>query len=85
MIDRSILSRLDPELEAAVRNAVLTIANSGVLDMQLAIAFESISAGSATEDPTELATRILNYRRENHGIIALKALADDIKKDSRNA
>ena len=85
MLDLSLIRTLEPDLEAAVRNAILTLANSGILDMQLATAFESISAGSVSEDPHELAAKIVRYRQENHGIIALKLLADDIKKESNNA
>lgn len=82
MIDKSLLQQMNPDLEAAVRNAILTIANSGVLDQQLALAFESISHGAVSEDPSELASRILRYRQENHGIIALKQLADEIRNES---
>lgn len=85
MIDRSILNQLEPNLKAAVETSILTLANSGVLQTQLAIAFESISSGSVNEDPADLASRILQYRRENHGIIALVALADELKKESNNA
>jgi hypothetical protein len=85
MIDRSLLRQLPPDLDAAVQNAILTIANSGVVEMQLSQAFESVVSGSVSEDPTELASKILQYRRENHGLIALKELADQLKKESSRA
>ncbi len=85
MIDRAVLDELAPELRAAVESAALTIHNSGVLDRQLSVSFESIVAGATSEDPTVLANRILQYRQENHGILAFQALAETIKKDHRNA
>lgn len=88
MIDRSILNEVgveNPDLQVAVEAAIQTIGNSGVLQRQLDRAFESIASGSVSEDPAELASRILRYRQENHGVIALVALADELKKESRNA
>lgn len=71
MIDQSVLNQLEPDLKAAVQNAILTLANSGVIETQLAIAFESIASGSVSEEPSELAAKILRYRQENNGLIAL--------------
>lgn len=83
MIDRRVLEQLDPDVRIAVESAVLTIGNSGVLDLQLRIAFESIVEGAVNEAPEELTARILRYRQENHGVIGLIAYAEELKKESR--
>lgn len=82
MIDRSLLNELSPDLEAAVISSIKTIHSSGVLEKQLQIAFESIVSGAVDEDSSLLASRILRYRQENHGIIAFMALAVELKKES---
>lgn len=82
MINRSLLTELTPDLQAAVESSVKTIGGSGVLEIQLAQAFESIVSGALDEDADALAARILQYRRENYGIIAFKALADELRNES---
>lgn len=88
MIDRSLLNEIgreNPDLQNAIESSVKLIGNSGVLERQLALAFESIVSGAVDEDPTVLAAKILKYRQENHGVIAFVALADELKKESSNA
>lgn len=55
---------------------------SGVIPLQIAAGFESVAAGAVDEDPATLTARILNYRSQNHGLLALQALSDELRKDS---
>lgn len=82
MIDLSLINELEPELQAAVKNAILTLVNSGIVDTQLSVSFESIASGSVSEEPSELAAKILRYRQESNGLIALKGLAGELKESN---
>lgn len=79
MIEVESFEQLTPDLRRAVRSAMLTICNSGVIKIQQDSNLLRILDGAADEDPTLLANRIIKFRESQYGLDAFLAATQQIK------
>lgn len=79
MIDIESFLELTPDLQHAVKSAMLTICNSGVIKIQQDRNLTRILDGAADEDPHALAARIIKFREGQYGLDAFLAATRQIK------
>lgn len=79
MIDIDSIRALDPGIDQAVANAVLVIANSGVVAIQVATNMERILSGPSEEPVEDLANRILEHRKRQYALDEFMNLAQQLK------
>jgi hypothetical protein len=84
MIDLESFGELTPDQQAAVRSAMLTICNSGVIKIQQDRNYLRILDGAADEDEVSLAKRIIEFRKSQYGLDAFLLATQQIK-DTRDA
>lgn len=83
MISQVILDSLGEGERKVVESAILSLANSGVIQKQKELNYQSILHGSDSEDPSELSERIIEYRRRNVGLDSILELAKRVAGEVR--
>lgn len=81
MFDPDIFESMPDHERIAVRNAIATIATSGIIERQLTRQFERLSEGDESEDIESLSHNILQYRKDSHGLKSLLTLGQHIMKE----
>lgn len=84
MFDPDLIEGLSPDLRESVRQGVLLLASTGVLELQKQRLFARIAEGADNEDKDKLNEQILDYRRQSHGLTALIQFAERIKEEQEN-
>lgn len=82
MIDSDLIDELEPEMRLAVRQALMSLAHSGILHAQRERLFRRVAHGSDTEDSETVAQAVLNYRRVAHGLESLQQAGDALLKEN---
>lgn len=84
MIDLESFNELTPDMRRGVRGAMVTIADSGVIQIQKARNYSRVLVGPADEDPIQLANRIIEFRKSQYGLDAFLE-ATQLVKDIEDA
>lgn len=79
MIDLESFEVLTLDQQAAVRSAMLTICNSGVIKIQQDRNMLRILDGAADEEETSLAKRIIEHRRSQYALDAFLLATQQIR------
>lgn len=79
MIELESFEQLTPDVQSAVRSAMLTICNSGVIKIQQDSNMLRILDGAADEDELSLAKRIIEHRRSQYALDAFLLATQQIK------
>lgn len=73
MIDPDLIETLDNETQIALKNALITLAGSGILRKQMDRELMRLANGSMTENPEILTNEILDYRKRVAGLQILES------------
>jgi hypothetical protein len=84
MIDSHIMEQLEEAEQRIVESAILSLYNSGILELQKRANLASVLHGADDEEPETLAARILQYRKSNTALESFRELGKRIK-DENNA
>jgi hypothetical protein len=68
MIEDSIWAKFDEEYRLAIEQAIMTLANSGILAMQVQVEIQRLVDGDPTQDVDVLAKEILRVRADTRGL-----------------
>jgi len=79
MIDLESFAELTKDRQDAVRSAMLTICNSGVIEIQQGRNLLRILDGAADEDPVLLANRIIEHRKSHYALDAFLVATQQVK------
>lgn len=82
MFDPGIIES-HPEREK-IREAVATLAATGILNQQREALFARLLNGSASESKENLAEKILEHRKSEHALISLQQLGERIIKEQED-
>lgn len=80
MFDPDLLEELPVDKRELVHQGILLLVSTGVLQLQKQRLFARIAEGADDEDKEKLSERILEYRRESHGIESLIQLGEELKR-----
>lgn len=71
MIDPDLLDEFSNEEQHQIKGAIMTLASSGILLAQKERLFRRIAEGSDTQAVDDIASSILAYRKDSHGLVQL--------------
>lgn len=84
MIDPDLLESYPREIRDSIREAILVLATTGVLEAQRQRLFARVAEGSDNEEEKVLGDKILSYRKQSHALIALQQMGESIKMEIDN-
>ena len=76
MIDEDLFKSYPVEIQGKIREAIVVLATTGVLNKQRERNFARIAEGADNEDMESLSIKILDYRRQSHGLLSLQQLGE---------
>lgn len=84
MIQQDLIDQLDPNTAKMVKAAVLTIVNSGIIELQQERNLATLTLGTQDESDIELGEKIRSFRRQNVRLLEFKQLGESIKQDNES-
>jgi hypothetical protein len=85
MITRETIESLDAETQVEVRNALATLARSGIFEHRLKELFKELADGPVSETNESLLERIQGFRQQRDQLIELHELASEYNQEQTNA
>jgi hypothetical protein len=85
MFDKDLIKMLDAEVRIQVEDALVTIANSGLIATQKQRLLERVAAGADTESEPEMLAALRDYRIKVRGLDSLNELGEYLNKEPGNA
>lgn len=74
MISEEVIAGLDDSTQESVRHALTVLATSGIIEAQLSHELDLAIRGAFDEDASEVAKKILAFRRKAQALESIKEL-----------